>query len=243
LTLPQLSVGSSAGREQVLHFVRFSIEYLRRAGLLDETGRPMNLFGIVQTLYPYEPSNFGLVALFRSGELHKLASNFDVDPDETVRQLCIVLAHLFGRVQRRAQSSESLKLLVRNSSSAIILPPLPKSVAQALDHHHDSIVATFSTYAREYAQQHSEELGSDYTLPVSGRQVAPTGSGDGSFASKLRQSEINVDSRSAFVALSGHGDEYKSIGELSTTSRSGLVLTKHAVPSLQSLTSTDHQLE
>lgn len=39
LTLPQLSVGTPIGRDQVRHFVRFSIEYLRRAALLDEEGR------------------------------------------------------------------------------------------------------------------------------------------------------------------------------------------------------------
>lgn len=39
MTLPQLSVGNLTGRDQVQHFMRFSIEYLRRAGLLDEAGR------------------------------------------------------------------------------------------------------------------------------------------------------------------------------------------------------------
>lgn len=39
LSLPQLSVGNKTDQDQVRHFVRFSIEYLRRVGLLDEFGR------------------------------------------------------------------------------------------------------------------------------------------------------------------------------------------------------------
>lgn len=235
MTLKQLSVGNQTGRDQVVHFVRFSIEYLRRAGLLDETGRPMNLYGIVsvrssfslalragltqvlQTLYPFEPSNFALVALFRSGELHRLTKDFDSSPtsaEETMKELVVVLAHLFGRLQRRKQSPESLRLDLRNSTSAIILPSLPPRVAAALDRHHASIVQIFGTYAREYAQQHTAELGPDDTLPLSGRKVESVPTADGSFAANLRQSEIEVDSRSPFVALSGHGDSYRSVSEL-----------------------------
>ncbi len=39
LTLPQLTVGNEMHQEQLLHFVRFSIDYLRRLGLLDPSGR------------------------------------------------------------------------------------------------------------------------------------------------------------------------------------------------------------
>jgi hypothetical protein len=44
-------------REQSLHFLRFSLEYCRRAGLLDETGRPLTIFGIAQALYNFEVSH------------------------------------------------------------------------------------------------------------------------------------------------------------------------------------------
>ncbi|KAG1773246.1 hypothetical protein EV702DRAFT_1201129 [Suillus placidus] len=43
--LPQVSFGSEEGRYQLLHHLRFSIDYLRRACLLDEQGKPLNLFG------------------------------------------------------------------------------------------------------------------------------------------------------------------------------------------------------
>lgn len=204
----------------------------------------MNLFGLAQALYPYEPSNFALIALFRSGELHKITKDIDKDVEETCQQLLVVLAHLFGRQQRRAQSPESLQSIVRNSPSKVILPPLPPSVVATLQRHHDTIVSIFSVYAKEYSQQNSKHLGQDSTLPISGRKVAPDASTDESaFASKLAQASIPVDSRSPFVALSGHADKYASITELADTARAGLVLTKHAVPSLLFLTSPDHELD
>lgn len=189
------------------------------------------MYNIVSTLYPFEPSNFLLVALLRSGTLHQIAKSFEIDETATLEKLCTVFAYLFGRVLRRKQSPESLVTDTRNSTSLMVLPPLPSKVKIALDEHQLSVVSIFSTYAQQYCQQHSEDLGPDMTLPISKTTLsAPSDSLDGSFASKLRQSALVVDSRSPFVATSGLGDNYKSIAELSNTSRSGLILTKHAVP-------------
>jgi len=51
IELPQITANSDTGRDQLLHHLRFSIEYLRRSRLLDEEGRPINLFNIVGHLY------------------------------------------------------------------------------------------------------------------------------------------------------------------------------------------------
>lgn len=51
LSLPRISYRSNMGREQVLHHVRFSIEYLRHCGLLNHLGQPTNLFGMASHLY------------------------------------------------------------------------------------------------------------------------------------------------------------------------------------------------
>jgi hypothetical protein len=56
LVLPQISVSSEGGRDQILHHLRFSLDYLRRAKLLDATGKPLNLYGIAAHLYYTEPS-------------------------------------------------------------------------------------------------------------------------------------------------------------------------------------------
>jgi hypothetical protein len=56
LVLPQISVSSEGGRDQILHHLRFSLDYLRRAKLLDASGIPLNLYGIAAHLYYTEPS-------------------------------------------------------------------------------------------------------------------------------------------------------------------------------------------
>jgi hypothetical protein len=56
LTLPQISVSSQSGRDQILHHLRFSIDYLRRSKLLDAKGIPLNLYGIAAHLYYTEPA-------------------------------------------------------------------------------------------------------------------------------------------------------------------------------------------
>lgn len=56
LSLPQISVASTSGKEQLLHHIRFSIDYLRQARLLDEAGTPLNLYGLAAHLYYTEPS-------------------------------------------------------------------------------------------------------------------------------------------------------------------------------------------
>lgn len=47
LRLPQLSLGSEVGRDELLHHLRFSIDYLRRTNLLGVNGEPLVRPGIV----------------------------------------------------------------------------------------------------------------------------------------------------------------------------------------------------
>ncbi|GAA6057212.1 hypothetical protein JCM3770_003263, partial [Rhodotorula araucariae] len=247
LDLPQLAVSHASvtgNREQTRHFARFAIEYLRRSGLLDEDGTPKTLYGVTSALYPEEPSNFALAALLRSGELHKLAAGIDTKPDETLQQMLVTLAWLFGRVHRRKQSTETLRKS-RNSTSLIVLPPLPPKIRAVLDQHHKAVLSVFSTYAKEFAQQNPDKLGDDTVLPLSKRKPVSREAADSAFASKLRQTELAFESRAAFAATSGHGDDFASVTELARTARAGVVLYGHAVPELASppFDSTEHDLD
>lgn len=58
-SLPKLSVDSDVNRDEMLHFTRASIDYLRRANLLDQEGRALNLFGLASHLY-FEGSSTSL---------------------------------------------------------------------------------------------------------------------------------------------------------------------------------------
>jgi hypothetical protein len=93
--MPQAIWDSREGEHQLLHHLRLSIEYLRRARLVDREGRPMNLFGIAAYLYDTEPSNLALVTLLRAGVLHEICANKSMI--QAKRDLLVLFCHLFGR--------------------------------------------------------------------------------------------------------------------------------------------------
>ena len=51
MSLPHISFYSDIGRSELLHHLRFSIEYLRQSRFLDKSGQPMNLFALAAHLY------------------------------------------------------------------------------------------------------------------------------------------------------------------------------------------------
>jgi hypothetical protein len=58
LSQPRLYLGGQSFKEQVLHHLRFSIEYLRRNELLGPAGEPVNFTSCVSHLYFTENSSF-----------------------------------------------------------------------------------------------------------------------------------------------------------------------------------------
>lgn len=51
LSLPQITMNTDFGKDQLLHHLRFSIEYLRRSSLIDNMGNPVDLSAIAAHLY------------------------------------------------------------------------------------------------------------------------------------------------------------------------------------------------
>ena len=58
LSQPRLYLGGQSFKEQVLHYLRFSIEYLRRNELLGPGGQPVNFTSCISHLYFTENSSF-----------------------------------------------------------------------------------------------------------------------------------------------------------------------------------------
>jgi ATP-dependent RNA helicase DDX60 len=58
LSQPRLYLGGESFKEQVLHHLRFSIDYLRRQDLLGPSGEPANFTSCVSHLYFTENSSF-----------------------------------------------------------------------------------------------------------------------------------------------------------------------------------------
>ncbi|RPD67074.1 P-loop containing nucleoside triphosphate hydrolase protein [Lentinus tigrinus ALCF2SS1-7] len=243
LRLPHISFVSEVGREQILHHIRFSIDYLRRAGLLDAEGNPVNLFGVAAHLYYTEPSNLALVALLRHGVIHRICNQSSLITAK--RDLMLLLSHLFGRryLPKAYASPKFLQNIVRKSPSTVVLPPLSDDARRVLLRHEDHIKRVFTGYAVAYVAHHAEALGQDTKLPFSGKSLCP-GSTDltpSPFTEQLRRTAISTVARSPFVATSGHGDEFGSVQELTETSRDGLHLNEYAIPSMRQFTSVPGQ--
>lgn len=238
LQMPQVIWDSQKGEHQLLHHLRFSIEYLRRARLVDGEGRPMNLFGIAAHLYYTEPSNLALVTLLRAGVIHEICSNKSMI--RAKQDLLILFCHLFGRRELPSiyTSKEHLEKILRltKSASKVILPSLNQKAQTVLSKHEKQILEIFTSYASTFATHNLTHLGEDDTLPLS--RLKYPGSGDevgGTFQQYLEQNTSPVVVRSLFVANSGHGDVFRSISELAATSRSGIYLNEHAIPSMKHL--------
>ena len=103
------------------HHVRFSLEFLLRNGLLDDTAHLRGLAGVVAHLYYTEPgrpsrvthqserpgqliladddrhaANFALLNLLKSGVFHAIVTN-GASRQSQLRQILIIIAHLFNR--------------------------------------------------------------------------------------------------------------------------------------------------
>lgn len=236
LQMPQVIWDSQEGEHQLLHHLRFSIEYLRRARLVDGEGKPMNLFGVAAHLYYTEPSNFALVTLLRAGVIHEICA--DKSMIHAKQNLLILFCHLFGRRELPPiyTSKENLEAILRQmkSASKVILPPLHHKARTVLSKHEKEILEIFTSYASTFATHNSANLGENDELPLS--KLKYTGSKDGiggAFQWYLERSSTPVLVRSLFVANSGHGDVFHSISELAATSRSGIHFNEHATPSME----------
>ena len=234
--MPQIIWGSQESEHQLLHHLRFSIEYLRRARLIDGEGRPLNLFGVAAHLYYTEPSNLALVALLRAGVIHEICSNKSMI--QAKQNLITLFCHLFGRRELPPiyKSKETLEAILRQtkSPSKVVLPPLDNNARKVLAEHDEQILEIFTSYASTFAIHNSTLLGDDNELPLSKLKYAGSRNGvGGTFQQYLEQNSTPVAVRSLFVANSGHGDIFHSVSELATTSRSGIHLSEHATPSME----------
>lgn len=225
LSQPRLYLDGSSFKEQVLHHLRFSIEYLCRQGILSSQGIPASFADMTSTLYFTENSTFAMTALMRDGFFHELCADIKDKELATIRKLMVVMAHLFLQRQCRQVDQEYIEDIVKKSSSIVFLPPLPSKAARIIRNHNQETLQIFTTYVETFVKQHVKY--DDCQLPLTGVTMG----GDevlGDLAGKLAPSKV----RSAFVALSGHGDTFECISDLCRTTREGVFLEEAVIPHL-----------
>ena len=236
LRLPHISFGSDVGKSQLLHHLRFSIDYLRRTHLLTQEGKPVNLFGIASHLYYTEPSNLAITVLLHNGVIHDICSQ--PSSVEAERGLMTLLCHLFGRryLPQVYATTSNIRDLTQKGPSRVLLGPLCPNARATLRAHQKEITDIFSAYALAFSSQHADELGPDDRLPLSGGVIRPSENSirrpQTAFFAHLAETAVKPKARSLFVANSGHGDGFGDIGELVRTVRHGVYLNEHAIPSI-----------
>ncbi|EWC47251.1 hypothetical protein DRE_03370 [Drechslerella stenobrocha 248] len=223
LSQARLCLGGDSFKAQVMHHLRFSIEYLRRQQLIDAKGKAINFAGLVGHLYYTQNSAFAFHALLKEGVLHTICSDIESKPQKTCLMLMLVMAHVFGRRKcrdPRRMSNEQLEA-IKKSPSDVFLPPLPNIARQALVSHNEETLKTFTGYVVTFANQHCRET-PDNVLPFTGKSVGRD--------TENAEPTTHVHARSAFYRLSGYDDVFASAGELAGSVRNGVFLEPSAVP-------------
>jgi len=231
LSQPRLYLGGQNFQDQVLHHLRFSIEYLRRQFLIDVNGRPINFAGTVNHLYYAESSAFAFHCLLKDGYFNDLCSDY-VSKGKTepriLKTLMLVMAHLFGRRFCRRTDQEFVNEIVKKYSSYVFLPKMPVEAETRLRAHNAETLSIFSSYVSTFADQHSDRIGSDNKLPLTERVIGDDNNSHDYIDTFDHLPPTKI--RSAFSALSGDGDEFNSISQLCQNVRAGVWLEEAAIP-------------
>ncbi|KAF7715746.1 Uncharacterized protein PECH_006191 [Penicillium ucsense] len=227
LSCPRIYLGGQEMKDAVLHHLRFSIEYLRRNHLLARNGAPLNYAASISHLYYTEKSSFAFHALLNAGFFHELCTQLGRQRKATLRELMLVLSHLFGRLPIRQANLENIKDKTRKSTSVVLLPPMPSKAAKILKKHDKATLKVYTAYVSTFIEQHVLEP--DRTLPFS--KISCGGEKSSSdLIPVLATSAKKILITSPFYALSGNSDQVKSISDLCQTVRSGVWLEEAVVP-------------
>ncbi|KAK4895966.1 hypothetical protein LTR27_006137 [Elasticomyces elasticus] len=223
LSQPRLYMGGASFKEQTMHHLRFSIEYLRRQHLLATNGAPLNFAGLVSHLYFTENSAFAFQALLKEGYFHDLCGRVNRNEKDTLELLMLVMAHLFNRIYCK-QSDAEYREKVKRSTSVVFLPPLPTKAAEILRKHNRQTLDVYRTYVATFVDQHVHS--DDRTLPFTGVRAGNANTAEPIDTHAMPATKI----RSPFVALSGPGDDFDSIHDLCSTTRDGVFLEEAVIP-------------
>ncbi|RAH51209.1 putative DEAD/DEAH box helicase [Aspergillus brunneoviolaceus CBS 621.78] len=232
LSSPRIYLGGPESRQTVLHHLRFSIDYLRRNQLLDETGVPLNFAGAISHLYYTENSSFALHSLLKAGYFHRLSKHLDENPERTLRTLMVVMSHLFGRRPLHPFVIKRHLKRHKQSTSVVVLPPLPRPAERILRHHNRETLDIYSTYVATFVDQHLHNP--DDVLPLTKLKQGGTNS-ISQFTARDNRTRPAVMCptqaaiTSAFVALSCP-DPPKTIAHLCKSVRQGVWLEQSVIP-------------
>lgn len=175
----------------------------------------------------------------RAGVFHAVCKQPDVEAAK--KDFMLIMCNLFGRryLSKTFAQKNHIEMLRFKYPSMVVLPPLPEAARKVLIEHDAEILRIFEGYALAFATKSAAEMGVDDVLPLSKIRYCGTDVDSSSeFRKHIKNNAIPVIVRSSFVANSGHGDSFANVFELMQTSRSGINLNAHAIPSMSHLTAS-----
>ncbi|OJJ96008.1 hypothetical protein ASPACDRAFT_1883217 [Aspergillus aculeatus ATCC 16872] len=232
LSSPRIYLGGPESRQTVLHHLRFSIDYLRRNQLLNETGVPLNFAGAISHLYYTENSSFALHSLLKAGYFHRLSKHLYENPERTLRTLMVVMSHLFGRQPLHPSVIKRHHKRQKQSTSVVVLPPLPRPAERILRYHNRETLDIYSTYVATFVDQHLHDP--DDVLPLTklkqgGMTSIPQFTARDNRTRPAVMCPTQAAITSAFVALSCPNPP-KTIAHLCKSVRQGVWLEQSVIP-------------
>ncbi|KAF9435528.1 hypothetical protein BGZ76_006111 [Entomortierella beljakovae] len=231
LTDSLFCLGKEKLGSQVGHHLRFSIEYLRRQGLIDILGNPINMSGFVSHLYYVEPSNFSFAILYRAGVFHRICQDIEKQELDVTTQLMHILAHCFGHMQLPDIPRAYYNDLLKSYPSKIFLEPLPREINDLLEiQNNQRVLDMYTTYCKLFADEMPVGADQECKLPLSGTEIGMGGVLSGKLADLLDYQSLKYRVRSPFTALAGVGDSFDSIYDMTTHCRPEISLDAHSIP-------------
>ena len=220
--------------------------------------QPTAACGLLKHLYFLEHSNFTVVSLLRSGLLDDLVCRqFAVAPrsmlardldqqdrerlnlntiglddaiDAQMDNLLVVMANILWTIPL----PETKRTPPEDAVSAVVLEGLPPKMAAHVEDYNSTVLGNFSSYVRRYAVARKDDLhdadrlpGCDATLISSSGDLPCE---DNTVAASLQATKLSTVARSPFLAGSGHGDNFESLGDLLGSLRDGIYLDQALVP-------------
>jgi hypothetical protein len=126
------------------HYFRYTLQFLRAEGILDEQLQPNDLAGLIAHIFWTEPSNFAVVHLLRTGILDQICARPNAAED-----VILVLSHLFLPLGMPASEARfALANRDKTGPSVVVLPPLPAHVTHALSDYNSRALDLLQHYCR-----------------------------------------------------------------------------------------------
>lgn len=228
---------------QVAYHTRFSVELLRKEGLINELGITRGFSSLVTHLFEVEPANFILCRLLSTGLLHEYLKSCEKKYVKGERRthltvkLVGVLAWLWYRRRLPAEFAKSQprkKWLPSKDCPA--LPALPEKILAEVQKYNASIFELFQQLSWSVAS--TRKFGEhDFSLPLTRTHFPESWDARGAPFAKDSDFQkgyigqlVRFRARSPLAAIAGSGDFFRSPTDLVSSLRNVIQMDLNALP-------------